>query len=161
MDIQKAWEAAYRGNAPCNVKVLTYRGTGHAVRTDKAIHILSTKDFVALAGDRGTRGPALLKSNDNLEALKGYKSTAFFNLKNAGYDKANTTTNETTITNAVDLWEAVFRQHHSTSLDAKIVFLKLVGEVDDLPVGIRTAPETPEIEKPANPYLGNKLYGLI
>lgn len=156
--IQLEWEKARARKLSEPVTCITYRGRGHDSRPDKALHIIRRGDYVAFVGDRGTRGPAILKEEHDGEAsVKRFKTSAFFNLKNAGFPQSQTEFTVSTFEQGWDLWESCFKGHHDRSLLAKQVFMRLCGADESMPFSASEAAPS----KPKNPYEGNPHFGLI
>lgn len=167
MDIQEIWEKARAREIDGHVTFTTYRGTGHPDRADKAIHILRRGEFVVAVGERGKSGPALLKvEHEGDKSLRKLKNTAFFNLKNAGFERDKVEVTNGFFEQGWNLWEACFRGHHDRSLEAKRVFVRLCGyEVDSAFDGVaKKAGEVEKgraTEKAKVPYEGHPTFGLI
>jgi hypothetical protein len=166
-DIQAAWEEARKKTLLRPVTFTTYRGTGHSSRPDKAVHVLQQGSLVVMVGDRGSRGPATLKfEEEGASSVRKFKSNAFFSLKNAGFEKSSTQTTTGEFTSGWDLWEACFQEHHSRSLEAKRLFVQLCGG-DTGSAFADVAKEAGKVEtartitKAKSAYEGNPLYGLI
>lgn len=167
MDVQAKWEEVRKRPVMEPVYFHTYRGTGHATRDDKAMHVLRKDDMVVLVGDRGKSGPATLKRDDTgAKAVGKFKSNAYFNLKNAGFEPEKIESVTGQFTSPFDLWEACFQGHHDRSLDAKRLFIELCGEeVGSAFEGLAKAAESVEREralvKAKAPYEDHPKFGLI
>lgn len=152
----------------CDVLFTTYRGQKEGVQ-DKTLHILQAIDangdeFTVLVGSPRSNGASFFKSGSETGLLAKYKSSAFFALKGAGFERGQQSTNTGRITEAFDLWESCFAEHHSRSNEAQRAFLRLVGM--DLPSSFDAAAAAAGIDMlpPADPkagYEAQPLFGML